>query len=158
MIKSLKFSLILNSSFLLIEYSYWGPFSKRFNILLSKLQSVDNRSYNSVFSGNSIFTIGTYNGLNYNQHIKELNDLIITLKTSLEEIKSNSNFITSQLRIEISELNNRNEKLMVSINQYEKNINSNNNSIRNIYKLLNKLAGIVWSLFQPMFNFFKYFK
>jgi uncharacterized protein YukE len=100
----------------------------------------DNRSYNSVFSGNSIFTIGTYNGLNYNQHIKELNDLIITLKTSLEEIKSNSNFITSQLRIEISELNNRNEKLMVSINQYEKNINSNNNSIRNIYKLLNKLV------------------
>ena len=102
--------------------------------------SHDNRSYNSVFSGNSIFTIGTYNGLNYNQHIKELNDLIITLKTSLEEIKSNSNFITSQLRIEISELNNRNEKLMVSINQYEKNINSNNNSIRNIYKLLNKLV------------------
>ena len=102
--------------------------------------SHDNRSYNSVFSGNSIFTIGTYNGLNYNQHIKELNDLIITLKTSLEEIKSHSNFITSQLRIEISELNNRNEKLMVSINQYEKNINSNNNSIRNIYKLLNKLV------------------
>ena len=102
--------------------------------------SHDNRSYNSVFSGNSIFTIGTYNGLNYNQHIKELNDLIITLKTSLEEIKSNSNFITSQLRIEISELNNRNEKLMISINQYEKNINSNNNSIRNIYKLLNKLV------------------
>ena len=100
--------------------------------------SQDNRSYNSLFSGNSIFTIGAYNGLNYNQHIKELNDLITTLKTALEEIKSNSNFITSQLRIEISELENKNEKQMITINQYEKNINSNISSIRNIYKLLNK--------------------
>ncbi len=119
-----------------ILYNKALKYSKNDNIY--RQISQDNRSSNSLFSGNSIFTIGTYNGVNQNQHIKELNDLIVTLKTALEEIKTNSNFITSQLRIEISELNNRNENLMISINQYEKNINSNIISIRNIYKLLNK--------------------
>ncbi len=101
--------------------------------------SQDNRSYSSLFSVNSAFT-GTYNGLNYNQNIKELNDSIITLKTALEDLKSNSQFITSQLRNEISTLNSKIEKQSNSINQYEKNLNNNINSVRNIFKSLKSIC------------------
>ena len=98
--------------------------------------SQDNRSYSSLFSSNSAFTSGTYNGLNNNQNIKELNDSITTLKTALEDLKSNSQFITSQLRLEITNLNEKIIKQMNIINQFEKNINNNLNSIKGIYKLL----------------------
>ena len=98
--------------------------------------SQDNRSYSSLFSSNSAFTSGTYNGLNNNQNIKELNDSITTLKTALEDLKSNSQFITSQLRLEINNLNEKIIKQMNIINQFEKNINNNLNSIKGIYKLL----------------------
>ena len=98
--------------------------------------SQDNRSYSSLFSSNSAFTSGTYNGLNNNQNIKELNDSITTLKTALEDLKSNSQFITSQLRLEINNLNEKIIKQMNTINQFEKNINNNLNSIKGIYKLL----------------------
>ena len=98
--------------------------------------SQDNRSYSSLFSSNSAFTSGTYNGFNNNQNIKELNDSITTLKTALEDLKSNSQFITSQLRLEINNLNEKIIKQMNTINQFEKNINNNLNSIKGIYKLL----------------------
>jgi len=101
----------------------------------------DNRSYSSLISSNSAITTGTpltnSNIINYsNQNVKELTDSISVLRTALEDIKSNSQFITSQLRSEITNLNNKVSKQMNSIVQYEKNINNNLNSIRNIYKLL----------------------
>ncbi len=102
--------------------------------------SQDNRSYSSLFSYNSAFTAGTYNGLSYNQNIKELNDSISTLKTALDDLKSNSQFITSQLRTEISNLNNKIISQMNSISQYEKSINSNLNSIKGIYQLLKSIS------------------
>ena len=58
------------------------------------------------------------------------------MRTALEDIKSNSQFITSQLRSEITNLNHKVSKQMNSIVQYENNLNKNLNSIRNIYKLL----------------------
>ena len=102
--------------------------------------SQDNRSYSSLFSYNSAFTAGTYNGISYNQNIKELNDSISTLKTALDDLKSNSQFITSQLRTEISNLNNKIISQMNSISQYEKSINSNLNSIKGIYQLLKSIS------------------
>ncbi len=98
----------------------------------------DNRSYSSFFSSNSALTISTpLNNLNNNnQNVKELTDLISVLRNSLKDIKSNSKFITSQLRNEINNLNNKVLKQMDSINQYEKNLINNLNSIKGIYKLL----------------------
>ena len=101
----------------------------------------DNRSYSSLISSNSAITTGTpltnSNIVNYtNQNVKELTDSISVLRTALEDIKSNSQFITSQLRSEITNLNNKVSKQMNSIVQYENNLNKNLNSIRNIYKLL----------------------
>ena len=98
----------------------------------------DNRSYSSFFSSNSALTISTplTNLNNNNQNVKELTDLISVLRNSLKDIKSNSKFITSQLRTEINNLNNKILKQMDSINQYEKNLINNLNSIKGIYKLL----------------------
>ena len=98
----------------------------------------DNRSYSSFFSSNSALTISTplTNLNNNNQNVKELTDLISVLRNSLKDIKSNSKFITSQLRNEINNLNNKVLKQMDSINQYEKNLINNLNSIKGIYKLL----------------------
>ena len=101
----------------------------------------DNRSFSSLISSNSGITTGTpltnSNIVNYaNQNVKELTDSISVLRTALEDIKSNSQFITSQLRSEITNLNHKVSKQMNSIVQYENNLNSNLNSIRNIYKLL----------------------
>ena len=107
----------------------------------------DNRSYSSFFSCNSAITTGTpltnsnNNMLNYNnQNVKELTDSIFVLRTALEDIKSNSQFITSQLRTEINNLNDKVSKQMNCITQYEKNINNNLNSIKGIYKLLKPLS------------------
>ena len=107
----------------------------------------DNRSYSSIFSCNSAITTGTpltnsnNNMLNYNnQNVKELTDSIFVLRTALEDIKSNSQFITSQLRTEINNLNDKVSKQMNCITQYEKNINNNLNSIKGIYKLLKPLS------------------
>ena len=107
----------------------------------------DNRSYSSIFSCNSAITTGTpltnsnNNMLNYNnQNVKELTDSISVLRTALEDIKSNSQFITSQLRTEINNLNDKVSKQMNCITQYEKNINNNLNSIKGIYKLLKPLS------------------
>ena len=104
----------------------------------------DNRSYSSFFSSNSALTISTpLNNLNNNnQNVKELTDLISVLRNSLKDIKSNSKFITSQLRTEINNLNNKILKQMDSINQYEKNLINNLNSIKGIYKLLKNYSNL----------------
>ncbi len=104
----------------------------------------DNRSYSSFFSSNSALTISTpLNNLNNNnQNVKELTDLISVLRNSLKDIKSNSKFITSQLRNEINNLNNKVLKQMDSINQYEKNLINNLNSIKGIYKLLKNYSNL----------------
>ena len=104
----------------------------------------DNRSYSSFFSSNSALTISTplTNLNNNNQNVKELTDLISVLRNSLKDIKSNSKFITSQLRTEINNLNNKILKQMDSINQYEKNLINNLNSIKGIYKLLKNYSNL----------------
>ena len=106
----------------------------------------DNRSYSSLISSNSAITAATplnnsnNNIINYNQNVKELTDSISVLKTALEDMKSNSQFITSQLRTEITNLNNKVSKQMDSITQYEKIFKNNLNSIKEIYKLLKPFA------------------
>ena len=106
----------------------------------------DNRSYSSLISSNSAITAATplnnsnNNIINYNQNVKELTDSISVLKTALEDMKSNSQFITSQLRTEITNLNNKVSKQMDSITQYEKIFKNNLNSIKGIYKLLKPFA------------------
>ena len=58
------------------------------------------------------------------------------MKNALDDIKINSQFITNQLKSEISNLNNKILKQNNNINKLEKNILNQLNSIRNIYKLI----------------------
>ena len=112
---------------------------------------LNNRSFSSVslFSQNSSITpntttntllnsttVNNNNNINNSNQIKELTETINVLKNALDDIKINSQFITNQLKSEISNLNNKILKQNNNAIKLEKNILNQLNSIRNIYKLI----------------------
>jgi len=84
-------------------------------------------------------TNNTFNNNNEDTNLentKELNLSIINLRKTIEDIKSNSEFLTGQLKSEISLLNNKIKENNEKVNEYEKIIIENLSSIRKIYKML----------------------
>ena len=84
-------------------------------------------------------TNNTFNNNNEDTNLentKELNLSIINLRKTIEDMKSNSEFLTGQLKSEISLLNNKIKEKNEKENEYEKIIIENLSSIRKIYKIL----------------------
>ena len=84
-------------------------------------------------------TNNTFNNNNDDTNLentKELNLSIINLRKTIEDIKNNSEFLTGQLKSEITLLNNKIKEKNEKENEYEKIIIENLSSIRKIYKTL----------------------
>ena len=96
----------------------------------------ENLKNSFILMGNS--TNNTFNNNNSSNldNTKELNLSIINLRKTIEDIKNNSEFLTGQLKSEITSLNNKIKENKEKENEYEKIMIDNLSSIRKIYKIL----------------------
>ena len=95
----------------------------------------ENQKNSSIFMDNT--TSNTFNNNSSNlENTKELNLSIVNLRKTIEDIKNNSEFLTGQLKSEITSLNNKIKEKNEKENEYEKIIIDNLSSIRKIYKIL----------------------
>ena len=123
-------------------------------IKLSKITNKDNITYNkkdlnlninhtnenlknsSVLMEKSINNTFNNNNSSNLDNTKELNLSIVNLRKTIEDIKNNSEFLSGQLKSEITSLNNKIKEKNEKENEYEKIIIDNLSSIRKIYKIL----------------------
>ena len=65
-----------------------------------------------------------------------LSETITLLKAAIDDIKSNSKFITEQLRLEIKTLNDKVASQSASITQYENNLIKHVTAMKSLYKII----------------------
>ena len=141
-IKEMKYNFEKQKYLLYQKAIKLSKITNKDNIINNKIDLNLNINHNNENLKNSSIlmdksTNNTFNNNSSNlDNTKELNLSIVNLRKTIEDIKNNSEFLTGQLKSEITSLNNKIREKNQKENEYEKIIIDNLSSIRKIYKIL----------------------
>ena len=142
-IKEMKFNFEKQKYILYQKAIKLSKITNKDNIINNKIDLNLNINHNNENLKSSSILMdkspnNTFNNNNSSNldNTKELNLSIVNLRKTIEDIKNNSEFLTGQLKSEITSLNNKIKEKNQKENEYEKIIIDNLSSIRKIYKIL----------------------